>query len=203
MSIPEVPPHQPRNGQPGHGNPDDTAEQQTQLGNVDAVPTGQDAPWHGGPSTAPPKGSRKPTLFGAIGLVIGLLLGVIGTLSVNGIVQAASAASAAEAEANKPKPLAEAVNKCNLSSQTISAKLGDDGHTLSLDGKGKEDLNGLAWIDIECALEAVNVPDYVREQMGSTRALDGTQRESWGNFSAAWSYHPDSGMNVVLRFTDV
>ncbi|MGP0223576.1 hypothetical protein [Paenarthrobacter sp. NCHU4564] len=59
----------------------------------------------------------------------------------------------------------------------------------------------MAWSDIECVLNAVNVPDYVRDQMGSTRALDGTQRESWDNFAATWSYHPNTGANVVLRVT--
>lgn len=198
MIIPEVPQHEPGNGTTDHGIPASAAANQPMHGHAGAIPAG-----HGLPPAMPPGRNVKPTLFGVVGLVVGLLLGVIGTVSVNGMVQAANAAAAAEAEANKPKPLADAVNKCKLSGKAISAKLGDDGHTLSLDGQGKDDANGLAWSDIECALKAVNVPDYVREQMGSTRALDGTQRESWDNFSASWSYHPDSGMNVVLRFTDV
>ncbi|MFE4196434.1 hypothetical protein ACFRJ9_11260 [Paenarthrobacter sp. NPDC056912] len=198
MTIPEVPQHDPGSGVPNHGIPANAVVNEPSHRHAEAAPAD-----HGLPPAMRPGRSAKPALFGVVGLVVGLLLGVVGTVSVNGMVQAANAAAVAEAEANKPKPLAAAVNKCKLSGKAISAKLGDDGHTLSLDGKGEDDANGLAWSDIECALEAVSVPDYVREQMGSTRALDGTQRESWDNFSASWSYHPDSGMNVVLRFTDV
>jgi hypothetical protein len=51
---------------------------------------------------------------------------------------------------------------------------------------------------IDCVLDSVKVPDFVRAQMDKTRALDGTQRESWANLSATWSYHPDTGLNVGL-----
>ncbi|MGO4245668.1 hypothetical protein AB4Y87_00515 [Paenarthrobacter sp. RAF54_2] len=198
MTIPEVPQHEPGSGVPRDSSPADGAAIQQRQSSV-LIPAATD----GEAPSPPPKRYSKPYIFGAIGLVIGLLLGVLGTVTVGGMVEAGKASAAAEAEAKKPKPLADAVNKCQLSGKAISAKLGDEGRSLSLDGKGEDDLNGLAWSDIQCALKAVNVPDYVQEQMKSTRALDGTQRESWDNFSVSWSYHPNTGMNVVLRFTDV
>lgn len=191
MTIPDVPQHQPGGPLPFGGPP--------------VQPTGPlNGPtpegWPPAPIRQTPR-NTKALLFGAVGLLVGILLGILGTVTVNGLTQAAQAAAAADAEAKKPRPLPAAVNTCKLSSKPSYAKLGDDGRTLSLDGKGEKDSNGLAWSDIECVLKAVNVPDYVRDQMGSTRALDGTQRESWDNFAATWSYHPNSGANVVLRVT--
>lgn len=37
--------------------------------------------------------------------------------------------------------------------------------------------------------------------MSQTRALDGTQHGTWGNISASWTYHPDSGLDAVLTET--
>ncbi|MFJ4171671.1 hypothetical protein ACIPY3_19380 [Paenarthrobacter sp. NPDC089714] len=190
MNIPEVPQHQPGDFPPaGEG-----IHQPSHLR--------QHGPF-GTPSVAVPQrpSNFKPFLFGAVGLLVGLLLGILGTVAVTGLAQAAEAAAAADAEAKKPRPLPAAVNTCKLSGKSTYAKLGDEGRTLSLDGEGEEDVDGLAWTDIQCVLKAVNVPDYVRDQMGSTRALDGTQRESWDNFAVSWSYHPNTGASVVLRVT--
>ena len=41
-------------------------------------------------------------------------------------------------------------------------------------------------------------PDYVFDLIGTTRALDGRQTESWGKFRATWSYHPDSGLQLLI-----
>ncbi|MDR7083569.1 hypothetical protein J2X01_002864 [Arthrobacter ginsengisoli] len=111
----------------------------------------------------------------------------------------ANAKAAAEAEANKPRPLPDAVGKCKLTSEKTSAKLGDGGRSLSLDNKGKDDSSGLTMTQIDCVLEALNMPDSIYDQMGTTRALDGTQRDSWGAFSVSWNYHPDSGLNVNIK----
>ena len=32
----------------------------------------------------------------------------------------------------------------------------------------------------------------------STRALDGYQQETFGEFSASWTYHPDDGLNMTI-----
>ena len=39
-------------------------------------------------------------------------------------------------------------------------------------------------------------PSYVYEDMKTTRALDGRQNYSNSNFTVAWTYHPDSGLEV-------
>lgn len=39
-------------------------------------------------------------------------------------------------------------------------------------------------------------PDYVYQDMISTRALDGKQSYTGSRFSAQWTYHPDNGLEV-------
>ena len=34
--------------------------------------------------------------------------------------------------------------------------------------------------------------------LAASRALDGTQEQSWGDYSASWTYHPDDGLNIVI-----
>jgi len=35
--------------------------------------------------------------------------------------------------------------------------------------------------------------------MERTRALDGTQSDTWDGLQASWSYHPDSGINLLIE----
>ena len=37
-----------------------------------------------------------------------------------------------------------------------------------------------------------------RNHIESTRALDGTQEDSFGDYQARWTYHPDNGMNLTV-----
>lgn len=204
MTAPETP------GHPLPPAPQDPPSSARQLGLEaphagQAYPSGDDA---GQRSESGPLGSsgpalkkplQKAVLFGGAGLILGIFLGIIGTTTVTAAVNNANAKAAAEAEANKPRPLPEAVAKCKLTSDGTTAKLGDDGHSLSLDNKGKDDYAGLTMAQIDCVLEALNMPDSIYDQMGNTRALDGTQRDSWDAFSVSWNYHPDSGLNVNIK----
>lgn len=145
------------------------------------------------------KPRRTSVLFAGAGLILGIVLGILGTTTVTAAVNDANAKAAAEAEANKPRPLPEAVATCKLTGERTSAKLGDDGHSLSLDNKGKDDYSGLTMTQINCVLDALKMPDSIYDQMGNTRALDGTQRDTWDAFSVSWNYHPDSGLNVNIK----
>jgi hypothetical protein len=48
-------------------------------------------------------------------------------------------------------------------------------------------------------LRELETPAYVTEQIGQTRALDGRQTATWGDFEASWTYHPDNGLNLVIH----
>ena len=75
--------------------------------------------------------------------------------------------------------------------------LEDDGASLFIDSEG-EDAIGASIDDAVLALMALDVPDSVLNRMENTRALDGTQEATWGDFTAIWTYHPDDGLDIVI-----
>ena len=85
---------------------------------------------------------------------------------------------------------------CNLPEKY--AKVTDAGHTLILDGDGEDFNGGLKIEELACALNYMEVPSFVINIMDNTRAIDGIQREEYGNFKISWSYHPDNGLDVVI-----
>ena len=75
----------------------------------------------------------------------------------------------------------------------------DKGATLTLTTAGE---SGVSYTDIEdvaCVLAKLEVPSYVVSHIDSTRALDGQQTDEWDGISARWTYHPESGLHLVLR----
>ena len=76
-------------------------------------------------------------------------------------------------------------------------ELADDGHTLIVDSEG-EDSPGADIADVYIVLAALDAPESVIAQMGSTRALDGTRDATWDGMTATWTYHPDDGLDVIL-----
>lgn len=78
--------------------------------------------------------------------------------------------------------------------------LDDNDRTLFLDMKGEDFGSGDVTIDdIACILIELDAPSYVTHSMDNTRALDGRQSESWDSFEASWTYHPDQGLDVLIR----
>lgn len=96
-----------------------------------------------------------------------------------------------------PNPLAAAQQNCDAFRSATT--LADGGATLLIDGYGTKDSTGLPVARFQCILTALNVPAAVQGHMFGTRALDGRQEDGWLGFSASWSYHPDDGMDVIIR----
>ena len=92
----------------------------------------------------------------------------------------------------------ESLSECSISSADRYFDIGDGGYTLSIDGEGEESA-GADISDIACVLFELDVSDAVVGRIDNTRALDGTQEGSWGNFFATWSYHPDSGLSMIIE----
>ena len=79
-------------------------------------------------------------------------------------------------------------------------EISDGDRTLFLDLGGKDSGSGsLDVTELACVLVELETPSYVTTAMQQTRALDGRLSETWGNFEATWSYHPDNGLDVVIR----
>jgi hypothetical protein len=94
--------------------------------------------------------------------------------------------------------LAEAVTACNPPGED-GVRLEDGGRSLMIDTKGDVDTDGATPNTLICAMEYLKAPGAVIEHMDSTRALDGRQTDSWAGFEAGWTYHPDDGVNMVIR----
>lgn len=91
-----------------------------------------------------------------------------------------------------------AARSCGLNGSGYGA-IEDAGYTMTLQGKPKKgSRGGLSLKEIGCVLDAVEVPDSIASQMDGTRALDGTQKATWGKISATWTYHPDNGFRINL-----
>lgn len=114
-----------------------------------------------------------------------------------GVGAAGSEAEATPTEDTRP-PLEAAKAAC--APTAVSAKLGDEGSSLMLDGSGK-DKAGLTTERIACILTNIGTPDHVISRMDSTRALDGMQDAEWDGYTASWTYHPDNGLDVILTHT--
>jgi hypothetical protein len=144
------------------------------------------------PAEAPPK--QRKTLFLAVGTALAVLLVGVGVVAI--LTGSESTADAAGQE--KQSRLAAAREQCSASE---FAKLGDEDQTLTLQGDGKES-DGLPYNVLECYWRALDVPDSVVAEIGATRALDGRQTGDWDHIHASWSYHPDSGLQMVLTLSD-
>ncbi|MER7333529.1 MULTISPECIES: hypothetical protein [unclassified Micromonospora] len=101
---------------------------------------------------------------------------------------------------NRQSPLEAARQTCGAASDDY-ARLGDDGSTLTLRSLGKE-TSGLSLDQLECYWSALEMPDSVRAEVEATRALDGRRSGEWDEIRASWSYHPDSGVQMVFTLAD-
>jgi len=97
--------------------------------------------------------------------------------------------------ASGPTALRSAYTSCGSTGQ-----ISDSDRTLLLDMTGSQSGSGdLNEKQVACVLNGINTPQYVFDHMAATRALDGRQSDSWGDFTASWSYHPDQGLDVIVR----
>lgn len=75
----------------------------------------------------------------------------------------------------------------------------DNGTTLVINTASKDDDPlGMTSLAMDCVYEQLDVPSHIRQRVGATRAMDGRQDGTWAGYTASWSYHPDSGANVII-----
>lgn len=137
---------------------------------------------------------RSPWIFGIGGLVVGLALGlVVGLVAIPAI----GSGIATRAEAAAPNPFEVALDDCDMADSAY-ATIGDDGASLELQTFGDEAV-GMDLDELTCITEALDISDAVLSRIETTRALDGRQEASWGDFTASWTYHPDNGLNMLIE----
>ena len=110
-----------------------------------------------------------------------------------------------ETYSEPPKlPLESAGEACGVEDSVT-----DGGLTLSLDGEGGDDRTvenrfkapkyKVDTEEYQCLFTLLETPSSVTTMMSRTRALDGMQRESAGPYDYAWTYHPDNGLDVLVK----
>lgn len=86
----------------------------------------------------------------------------------------------------------KAYKACDVSSYSI--RLADDGGSILIDGAPSYALS-----DVACILNELDTPDFIVSEIDATTALMGRQHEEDGGISYEWSYHPDNGLDMVIR----
>lgn len=105
--------------------------------------------------------------------------------------------AAAVALSSGPDAFEEAQRSCDATGSGTT--IADNGKTFIVDGAGREDYDGVGVEAMSCILRSLDVPDAVTSHITATRALDGRQEDHWGQFTASWSYHPDEGLDLIVR----
>jgi hypothetical protein len=125
------------------------------------------------------------------GLLVGLIAAgvVLVALVVGGILFAGGVLG--------PDKFAQAQSSCDEASSGTAVR--DDGDTLIINGAGTDDTTGVEPDALKCLINELGAPTAVQEHMFDTRALDGRQQGSWDGFTASWSYHPDNGLDLIVR----
>jgi hypothetical protein len=125
-----------------------------------------------------------------MGLGAGFAAGVLVSVLVTGIGSSLSAVTASHA-------LQKATEECGVAGAD-GVTIGDKGTSLAIDTKGEDDSSGPSWSDAACVLEELQVPDSVVAQVDATSAMQGRQTAAWNNVEASWTYHPDTGLKIIL-----
>lgn len=84
----------------------------------------------------------------------------------------------------------------------FTARLLDGGRAVQVDGRGEDDSQSEqtgAMLTAICLLEELDSPDSLIARMETTRALDGIQNATYDGYLYSWSYHPSSGMNLLIE----
>lgn len=92
-----------------------------------------------------------------------------------------------------PPRISAAANSC-----AAGLSIQDDGKSISMVTKGKENVSRYSYTDVLCVLGALNAPAFVTSHIGQTRALDGMQSDEWDGLKARWNYHPDNGLDITV-----
>lgn len=129
--------------------------------------------------------------------LVGIIVVAIAAMNGGSSGNAAEAAGPAAETAPSLSVLEQAVRTCTLST-TDSVVVGDEGMTVTVDGRGDEDPEGASISDTFCLLDATEVSTAAMAQIEGTTSLQGRQSASWGDVDASWTYHPDNGLDLIL-----
>lgn len=100
-------------------------------------------------------------------------------------------ASAPGAATPTKGPMEQVAASCGVSAAS-------DGKSITMHTAGAKTSGGKSIKDVACVLTGLKAPQHIYSLIDATRALDGMQSESWGDYVARWTYHPDNGLTIVI-----
>lgn len=159
-----------------------------------SAPTGQQAP------VARKKKPRWRIWAHAAGVVLwrrcAKLTKGLGVLAL--IVAACVAVSHWSATASAPGVTAPTKGPMEQMAASCGVSAAPDGQSITMRTAGAKTSGGKSVKDVACVLAGLKAPQHIYSLIDATRALDGMQSESWGDYVARWTYHPDNGLTIVI-----
>lgn len=130
--------------------------------------------------TAPkPRFTRRQVLI-VLAVLIGAVVGVIA------IVLSGSP---------KQTRLQQACKDCSSADGIALVSLADKGNTIIVNtGSSSGSIGG-----VECVRRKLGTPESIKAEVASTNALQGRKTGTADGLSYSWSYHPDNGLNMVIK----
>ncbi|QYM76918.1 hypothetical protein [Leucobacter luti] len=129
-----------------------------------------------------PKKSKKPLI---IGIAAGAVLLATAAITIP-LVLANNARST---------QFKDAADECLIGRDAYTVM--DDGNSIEFSGATLS--YGASGEEVFCFLKELEAPESLETKIGQTRSLDGTREATWGDFAAQWTYHPDSGLNLLIE----
>lgn len=116
---------------------------------------------------------------------------VLGVLALIAVACVAVSHWSAKAGTPAKDPMEQVAASCGVSAAS-------DGKSITVRTAGAKAAGRESIKDVACILAGLGAPQHIYSLINATRALDGMQSESWGDYVARWTYHPDNGLTMVI-----
>lgn len=114
------------------------------------------------------------------------------------IAAACVAVSYWSAKASPPGVVSPTKGAMGQVAASCGVSAASDGRSITMRTAGAKTAGGENVKDVACVLAGLKAPQHIYSLIDATRALDGMQSESWGDYVARWTYHPDNGLTIVI-----
>lgn len=133
----------------------------------------------------------KPIDRALVGLAVVAILATVGALVW----------VLASGELGGGTPIEDAAESCESDVPGTSAVVGDEGEslTIAVSGNALTSSSGDGLDQTRCLLDELEAPDSMRSKIDSTTAAQGRQEDSWDDYEASWTYHPDTGLTLIIE----
>ena len=152
----------------------------------------------------PAKPKKKMNIGCLLAILIPIGLAIIGTILTVVLIIIGVASSSGSSGGSSSFVSAESKLRTAYNSYCTStyAELGYDGSYLSIDTNPNDSddyFSNTAWSQVQQVNDYLGLPASFEEKLLETRALDGRQTYTYGDFTMSWTYHPDRGLEIMYE----